>query len=65
MTKRLTDSGYLVQLDLLQAVVPLLLIVHIKDLPECWFDKLTLISFSATRTLSDVFFARKTKENFP
>jgi len=37
MTKRLTDSGYLVQLDLLQAVVPLLLIVHIKDLPECWF----------------------------
>lgn len=65
MTKRLTKSVYLVKLHLLKAVVSLLLVVHIKDLPECWFEKLTLISFSATRTLSDVFFARKTKENFP
>jgi len=65
MTKRLADSRYLMQLDLLQAVVPLLFIVHVKDLPECWFAKLTLISFNATRILSDTFFARKTNENFP
>lgn len=54
------------ELHFLKAVLPLFLILHVKDLVLSEsLNLLTFISFSATRTLSLILFARKTNENFP
>jgi len=65
------------KLDFFKAVVSLLLVVHIKDLSnrrtmprvisryQKGLSRLTLISLSATNTLSSCLFARNTYENFP
>jgi hypothetical protein len=53
------------ELDLFEAIVPLRFVFHIKDLIVSGQFTLTLISLSATSTLSAILFARNTYENFP